>query len=94
MTTQRSYPILESRDDPNALPPADVATHLQAHVLLDEQLRSFETRLRVLEMERHDSEPVTFERTKDRLVVRAKGAYAVALSFVALIAFGAWLWMR
>lgn len=94
---QRSYPMLEPRDVPNAISPADLDAHLRAHQLFDERFRdfrkSFEERLKAVE-NRRDSTPVVIEKSANRWVFRAKGGYAVALGVLALIAFGIWLLLR
>lgn len=89
--------MLESRDVPNAIAPAELEAHLRAHQLFDERFlefrKAFEERLKAVE-NRRDSTPVVIERSANRWVFRAKGGYAVALAALALIAFGIWLLLR
>lgn len=81
MTTrdrQPSYPLLDSRDEPKAISPADFEAHLEAHRLLDARL---------------NSDPVKL-KTPNGLVVSGSGRYIVILAALALVAFVAWLWLH
>lgn len=81
MTTrdpQRSYPILDSRDEPKAISPAEFSAHLEAHRLLESRLKSDPVRL----------------KGPNGLVVSGSGRYIVILAAFALAAFVAWLWLH
>lgn len=75
---QQSYPIVDSRDEPNAISPADFEAHLQAHRLLEQRLKSDPVRL----------------KAPNGLVVSGSGRYIVILAALALVAFVCWLWLR
>lgn len=76
---QQSHPILDSRDDPRAISPADFEAHLAAHRLLEQRL---------------NSDPVKLEKGPNGLVVSGGGKYIIALAALALVAFVAWLWLH
>jgi hypothetical protein len=76
---QQSYPVLDSRDEPRAISPADFEAHLEAHRILEQRL---------------NSEPVKLEKGPNGLVVSGGGRYIVILAALALIAFVAWLWLH
>lgn len=85
---QASRPILDPRDEPRAISPAEFTAHLMAHRELDERLAALESRAA------RRSDPVVFERTSNRLLFRARGTYTIALALLATLYGGLWLILR
>jgi hypothetical protein len=76
---QQSHPLIDSRDEPQAISPAEFEAHLEAHRILEQRL---------------NSEPVKLEKGPNGLVVSGGGRYIVILATIALLAFVAWLWLH
>ena len=94
----RSYPILESRDDPSAESPAEREARLLAARSLEARYEDHETRIEAIE-QRHRAEdaalsdPVTL-KGPGGWTVSGRGWYVFGIAALAVLAFLGWLAMK
>lgn len=80
-SSRRTNPNLDLRDCPEAISVAAFEAHLEAHRLLEEQLKAA-----------RKSDPITLRRGP--LAISGRGAYVIGLALIALAAEIAWLVLR
>lgn len=95
---QRSYPILDSRDDPSAESPAEREARLLAARSLEARYEDHETRIDAIER-RHRAEdaalsdPVTVT-APGGWTVSGRGWYVFGIAALAVSAFFGWLVLK
>jgi hypothetical protein len=82
---QESHPILDSRDEPRAISPAEFDAHMRAHALLETRLNTVETNAR----NARSSDSIAL-RGPNGWSVRGRGGYLTAIAFFAVVGVVVW----
>lgn len=95
---QRSYPILDPRDDPSAESPAEREARLLAALSLDARFENHETRIDAIERRHREedaalSDPVTVT-APGGWTVTSRGWYVFGIAALFVLAFFGWLILK